>query len=75
MGIKQLYNDNLRKLPNEYGDVSIVLMAIKTNLTAIRFADLESMLILSVTVRHFKHFSRSNVNILYKDRCTIFIQL
>ena len=20
MGIKQLYNDNLRKLPNEYGD-------------------------------------------------------
>ena len=22
MGIKQLYNDNLRKLPNEYGDVS-----------------------------------------------------
>ena len=25
MGIKQLYNDNLRKLPNEYGDVSIML--------------------------------------------------
>ena len=24
MGIKQLYNDNLRKLPNEYGDVSIM---------------------------------------------------
>ena len=23
MGIKQLYNDNLRKLPNEYGDVSV----------------------------------------------------
>ena len=22
MGIKQLYNDNLRKLPSEYGDVS-----------------------------------------------------
>ena len=22
MGIEQLYNDNLRKLPNEYGDVS-----------------------------------------------------
>ena len=22
MGITQLYNDNLRKLPNEYGDVS-----------------------------------------------------
>ena len=22
MGIKQLYNDNLRKLQNEYGDVS-----------------------------------------------------
>ena len=25
MGIKQLYNDNLRKLPNEYGDVSIMI--------------------------------------------------
>ena len=24
MGIKQLYNDNLRKLPNEYGDVSVL---------------------------------------------------
>ena len=24
MGIKQLYNDNLQKLPNEYGDVSVV---------------------------------------------------
>ena len=28
MGIKQLYNDNLRKLPNEYGDVSV--MAART---------------------------------------------
>ena len=25
MGIKQLYNDNLRKLPNEYGDVSVMV--------------------------------------------------
>ena len=25
MGIKQLYNVNLRKLPNEYGDVSVCL--------------------------------------------------
>ena len=24
MGIKQLYNDNLRKLKNEYGDVSVI---------------------------------------------------
>ena len=24
MGIKQLYNENLRKLPNEYGDVSVM---------------------------------------------------
>ena len=24
MGLKQLYNDNLRKLPNEYGDVSVM---------------------------------------------------
>ena len=26
MGIKQLYNDNLWKLPNEYGDVSVMLI-------------------------------------------------
>ena len=25
MGIKLLYNDNLRKLPNEYGGVSVML--------------------------------------------------
>ena len=25
MGIKHLYNDNLRKLPNEYGEVSVML--------------------------------------------------
>ena len=24
MGIKQLYNDNLRKLPNEYGNISVM---------------------------------------------------
>ena len=24
MGIKRLYNDNLRKLPNEYRDVSVM---------------------------------------------------
>ena len=27
MGIKYLYNDNLRKLPNEYGDVSVMQIA------------------------------------------------
>ena len=27
MGIKQLYNDNLRKLPNEYGDVSVMALS------------------------------------------------
>ena len=26
MGIKQLYNDHLRKLPNEYGDVSVMFV-------------------------------------------------
>ena len=25
MDIKQLYNDNLRKLPNKYGDVSVMV--------------------------------------------------
>ena len=28
MGIKQLYNDNLRKLPNECGDVSVMFSTI-----------------------------------------------
>ena len=28
MGIKQLYNDNLRKLPNEYGDVSVMVFQV-----------------------------------------------
>ena len=28
MGIKQLYNDNLRKLTNEYGDVSVMYMHV-----------------------------------------------
>ena len=30
MGIKQLYNDNLRKLPNEYGDVSVMVGFVMT---------------------------------------------
>ena len=30
MGIKQLYNDNLRKLPNKYGDVSVMVFAGRT---------------------------------------------
>ena len=29
MGIKQLYNDNLRKLPNEYGDVSVMFTILQ----------------------------------------------
>ena len=29
MGIKQLYNDNLRKIPNEYGDVSVMLLLVR----------------------------------------------
>ena len=28
MGITQLCNDNLRKLPNEYGDVSVMVIGI-----------------------------------------------
>ena len=31
MSIKQLYNDNLRKLPNEYGDVSVMLNSLITH--------------------------------------------
>ena len=29
MGIKQLYNDNLRKLPNEYGEVSVMVHSVR----------------------------------------------
>ena len=29
MGIKQLYNDNLRKLPNKYGDVSVMCVCLQ----------------------------------------------
>ena len=32
MGIKQLYNDNLRKLPNEYGDVSVMRRTFRESL-------------------------------------------
>ena len=32
MGIKQLYNDNLRKLPNEYGDVSVMYTCYRCGL-------------------------------------------
>ena len=28
MGIIQLYNDNVRKLPNEYGDVSVMIESL-----------------------------------------------
>ena len=31
MGIKQLYNDNLGKLPNEYGDVSVIVSSVQFN--------------------------------------------
>ena len=33
MGIKQLYNDTLLKLPNEYGDVSVMSSNLKVNKT------------------------------------------
>ena len=31
MGLQQLYNDNLRKLLNEYGDVSVMLKMLTTD--------------------------------------------
>ena len=31
MGIKQLYNENLRKLPNEYGDISVMTLHTETS--------------------------------------------
>ena len=32
MGIKELYNDNVRKLPNEYGDVSVMQCSARKDL-------------------------------------------
>ena len=46
MGIKQLYNDNLRKLPNEYGDVSVNLK-IKSHFT--KYSSLISSLSIILT--------------------------
>ena len=51
MGIKQLYNDNLRNLPNEYGDVSVMynlkkitpLFCFKTHVLYIIFLKLFSL--------------------------------
>ena len=33
MDIEQLYNDHLRKLPNEYGDVSVMNARLKNEFT------------------------------------------
>ena len=50
MYIKQLYNDNLRKLPNEYGDVSVM-----DGITGILFSfDRVTTFILTVNLRLFK---------------------
>ena len=38
MGIKQLYNDNLRKLPNEYGDISVMFIVSYNEHFIINFA-------------------------------------
>ena len=40
MGIKQLYNDNLLKLLNEYGNVSIMNLLMKSNQVASQYVDL-----------------------------------
>ena len=37
MGIKQLYNDNLRKLPNEYGDETVIYRYHKLRNTFSKF--------------------------------------
>ena len=47
------------------------LMTIKFVLMAIIFGDLELLLILNVTLGHFKHFSQSNQ---MSDRLTHLIQ-
>ena len=36
MGIKQFYNDNLRELPNEYGDVSVMIWQISVVFVELR---------------------------------------
>ena len=48
MGIKQLYNDNLRTLPNEYGDISI--MVIKSLTSFYEYPEFPEM-----TIENIKH--------------------
>ena len=43
MGIKQLYTDNLRKLPNEYGDVSLMYSFINCRVIKIIISVTESL--------------------------------
>ena len=49
MGIKQLYNDNLRKLPNEDGDVSVMIILIRSCISeTIRYLNCLSIVLLKV---------------------------
>ena len=71
MGIKQLYNDNLRKLPNEYGDVSVMTYAVAMNMdntdTGIAWKNRGSLQILHLAYKNggFKTMCREPVCLCY----------
>ena len=57
MGIKQLYNDNLRKLPNEYGDVSVMVIIKRMYVFVFEDHMLDWHSIREVLCSSFKFFS------------------
>ena len=44
MGIKQLYNDNFRKLPNEYGDVSVMYFSVLFSIVSNSLGEVRELL-------------------------------
>ena len=63
MGIKQLYNDNLRKLPNEYGDVSVMLYLVRFFTNSRLFASvLFFKTYFALEQNYFVHFFQFSLN-------------
>ena len=62
MGIKQLYNDNLRKLPNEYGNVSVMqtlivcFMKLKLMTFMEIYSNIKNYLIIVITQKTVSSF-------------------
>ena len=66
MGIKQLYSDNLRKLPNEYGDVSVMTCLNGFLESKVGEARLSAALHACIGQRKAKLFLHEEVRMQYK---------